>query len=284
MDTSSTRSAKGPLSDNHVISVHLSPVFWRDEFLGTVSVLRDISLEVQVDQLKTDFIANISHELRTPLTSIKGYVEVLLMGASGLLNNQQKQFLNIIQSNTSRLTSLVDEILDISSIESGHIILKPQKFNIITKIYEVVENHKSLSINDNKQILYQIDSAEGIPFIHADPLRIEQILLNILNNARIYSFDKGVISISVDKDDKRVKINITDQGLGVPMEEQPLIFDRFYRGKYSIDKNSSGAGLGLSISKTLIEMQGGSISFISSGVPGEGSTVCITIPISDEKA
>ncbi len=107
------------LNDKQVISVHLSPVIWRNDFLGTVSVFRDISAEVQIDQLKTDFISNISHELRTPMTSIKGYVEVLLMGASGMINEQQKHFLEIIQSNTNRLKSLVDDILDVSRIEFG---------------------------------------------------------------------------------------------------------------------------------------------------------------------
>ncbi len=184
-----------PLMGQQVISVHLSPVMWRNEFLGTVSVIRDITIEVQIDQLKTDFISNISHELRTPMTSIKGYVEVLLMGASGNINDQQKHFLEIIQGSANRLTSLMDSILDVSRIESGTIILRPELMDLVAKIKDVVEIHKNASINDSKQITYQIKPIGNIPQIIVDTDRMEQVFLNILNNARIYSYEDGLITI-----------------------------------------------------------------------------------------
>jgi len=268
---------------DQVISVHLSPVFWNNEFLGTVSVFRDITYAVQVDQLKTDFIANISHELRTPLTSIKGYVEILLMGASGDLDIQQKQFLEIIQSNTNRLTGLVDEILDISTIESGQIILQLIKMDIASKLIEIVEKHKKITAGDNKNIEYLTNISDISPYILADPLRIEQILMNILNNAREFSYNNSQIMISLEKVNEKFKIVIKDFGKGIPLEDQKHIFDRFYRGKYAVDLHTAGTGLGLSISKTLIEMHGGTIALYSSGVTGEGTEVCIEIPIRNEK-
>jgi len=268
---------------DQVISVHLSPVFWNNEFLGTVSVFRDITYAVQVDQLKTDFIANISHELRTPLTSIKGYVEILLMGALGDLDIQQKQFLEIIQSNTNRLTGLVDEILDISTIESGQIILQLIKMDIASKLIEIVEKHKKITAGDNKNIEYLTNISDISPYILADPLRIEQILMNILNNAREFSYNNSQIMISLEKVNEKFKIVIKDFGKGIPLEDQKHIFDRFYRGKYAVDLHTAGTGLGLSISKTLIEMHGGTIALYSSGVTGEGTEVCIEIPIRNEK-
>ncbi len=271
------------LNENQVISVHLSPVIWRNDFLGTVSVFRDISVEVQIDQLKTDFISNISHELRTPMTSIKGYVEVLLMGASGMINEQQRHFLEIIQSNTNRLKSLVDDILDISRIESGNIILRPESFDLVTKIKNVVEIHKNSTMINSKQISYQINLIGKSPSISADPERIEQVLLNILNNARIYSDDKSVITLSVETLGELVKIKIADLGVGIARDEQDHIFERFFRGKNAVNVNSAGTGLGLSIARTFTEMHGGNIKVESSGIPGEGSTFTIMLPIKLEK-
>jgi K+-sensing histidine kinase KdpD len=276
-------SEKINLNENQVISVHLSPVIWRNDFLGTVSVFRDISVEVQIDQLKTDFISNISHELRTPMTSIKGYVEVLLMGASGMINEQQKHFLEIIQSNTNRLKSLVDDILDVSRIESGNIILRPESFDLLSKIKDIVEIHKNSTMIDSKQISYRINPIGIVPPIIADPERIEQVLLNILNNARIYSYDQSVITISVESLGGFVKIAVADLGVGIARDEQDHIFERFFRGKNAINLNSAGTGLGLSIARTIIEMHGGNIKMESSGIPGEGSTFTIMIPIKLEK-
>jgi len=276
-------SEKINLNENQIISVHLSPVIWRNDFLGTVSVFRDISVEVQIDQLKTDFISNISHELRTPMTSIKGYVEVLLLGASGMINEQQKHFLEIIQTNTNRLKSLVDDILDVSRIESGNIILRPESFDLLSKIKDIVEIHKNSTMIDSKQITYQINPIGKIPPIFADPERFEQALLNILNNARIYSYDESVITISVESLGEFIKISVADLGVGIAREEQEHIFKRFFRGKNAINVNSAGTGLGLSIARTLIEMHGGTIKMESSGIPGEGSTFTIMIPIKLEK-
>lgn len=280
--TNTTISERILLNDHQVISVHLSPVIWRNEFLGTVSVFRDISVEVEIDQLKTEFISNISHELRTPLTSIKGYAEVLLMEASGNINDQQKHFLEKIQGNTNRLTSLVDDILDVSKIESGHIILRQEPLDLLSKINEIVEIHKNASMNDSKKILYQVIPIGKIPPICVDPDRLEQVVLNILNNARIYSYNNGLITMTLEAVEKFVKIVVIDQGIGIKKDEQKHIFERFYRGGNALNMNSAGTGLGLSIARILVEMHGGNIHLESSGIPGEGSSVTVMLPI--EKA
>lgn len=267
------------LTKGKVVSVHLSPVIWRNEFLGTVSVFRDISVEVQIDQLKTDFISNISHELRTPMTSIKGYVEVLLMGAVGGINEQQKHFLEIIQTNTKRLNFLVDDILDVSRIESGSIVLNPQLTDIPGLIKKVIDEQQNISMSEKKQIEIEFIQNDPVPQLLIDSERIEQVLMNILNNARMYSIDKEMIKITLQLAEDLIKIEIKDKGIGVPKEEQVHIFERFYRGKNSLEVNSAGTGLGLSIAKTLVEMHGGNIWFESSGIKGEGSLVSFTIPM-----
>lgn len=267
------------LEENQFISVHLSPVIWKNEFLGTVSIFRDVSIEVQIDRLKSDFISNISHELRTPLTSIKGYVEILLMEASGKINNQQKSFLETIQSNTSRLTNLVDEILDVNKIGSKNIDLKMQPFNVVVLIKKLIDEKQIAVRESKKKLIIQINEIGDIPELVADPVRIEQVLNNILNNAIDYSQDNGEIKISISAGDQNVEIAVKDQGIGIPVEEQEFVFDRFYRGKNAVQMNIAGAGLGLAIAKTLVELQGGNIHLVSSGIPGEGVTVSISLPI-----
>ncbi len=125
-------------------------------------------------------------------------------------------------------------------MNSGHIILKPVSFDLISKINDIVEIHKNSRIIDSKQISYQINSSGDIPPIVADPERIEQVLLNILNNARIYSYDESMITISLESFGKYIKIKVTDRGVGIAREEQDHIFEKFFRGKNAVNMNSAG--------------------------------------------
>ena len=204
------------------------------------------------------------------------------MGASGNINDQQKHFLEIIQGSANRLTSLIDSILDVSRIESGTIILRPELMDLVAKINDVVEIHKNASINDSKQITYQIKPIGKIPQIMVDIDRMEQVVLNILNNARIYSYEDGLITIIVEAVEKFIKILFIDRGVGIPRDEQEHVFERFYRGRNALNMNSAGTGLGLSIARILIEMHGGTIYLESSGIPGEGSSVTVMLPIKQE--
>ncbi len=272
------------LKNNRVISIHLTPVIWKNEFLGTVSVFRDITFEVQIDRLKSDFISNISHELRTPLTSIKGYVEVLLLGAGGNINEQQKHFLEIIQLNTARLNNLLDDILDMSRIESGHLELKLNNVDLKQLLFESIELQKNITSQEKKEIEYYIDYNSSLQTIIVDPERIRQILMNVLSNARIYSHKNGKIEVHVSDETGFLKIVIKDKGIGVPKEEQEHVFERFFRGRNAQEFNAIGVGLGLSVAQTLINMHAGRIELESNGVSGEGTTVTMWLPILDQQA
>ena len=278
LDSNDIFSENIQLENNQFLSVHLAPVFWKNEFMGTVSIFRDISIQMQIDQLKSDFISNISHELRTPLTSIKGYVEVLLLGTSGKLNDQQTRFLKIIDTNTERLTNLVEEILDVNKISSNNIPSDLHPINVLEMIDKIIDKEKMNSQVIQKGLKIHFTKNGNIPIFEADAARIEQIISNILKNAIDYSYPDEVIELSVTAENQTLRITVKDHGIGIPKEEQNLVFDRFFRGKNAIQMNTAGAGLGLSIAKTLIELQNGSIDLFSSGVPGEGVTVTITIP------
>ncbi len=267
------------LEDKQVVSVHLSPVLMRGKFLGTVSIFRDITHQVEVDRLKSDFVATVSHELRTPMTSIRGYVDILLMGAAGSLSEQQAQFLGVVKRNTKQLSILVNDLLDISRIESGRVKLSLQELDIEEIINEAINALARLSEDEGKQMQVRYKADQEIPSILGDRDRVRQILNNLLENAFRYTPERGEIRLEVLPKEHEIEINVSDNGIGIPPQEQLQIFERFYRGEHPDVIATSGTGLGLAIVKSLVEMHKGSIWIESSGIPGAGTSFYFTLPI-----
>ncbi len=274
-----SRSAQIELEDARVVSVHLSPVLIRNDFLGTVSIFQDITHRVELDRLKSEFVATVSHELRTPMTSIKGYVEILLMGAAGSLNDSQMHFLQVVRSNTERLATLVNDLLDISRIEAGRVILSWQPLEAQLLIRSCVDLIARRSIDEHRPMTVNIDIEADMPRAHGDRERVQQILDNLVQNAYQYTPDGGQLVVRARVIDDMMQFSIQDNGVGIPLEDQPRIFERFFRGEDPLVLATSGTGLGLSIVKHLVEMHGGHIWFESPGVPGFGSIFSFTIPL-----
>jgi len=266
------------LEDGRVVSVHLSPATLRDTFLGTVSVFRDITHEVELDRLKSEFVATVSHELRTPMTSIKGYVDILLMGAAGQLSEQQTQFLDIVKSNTERLAVLVNDLLDISRIEAGRVSLSMQPLNLEEIAGEAVEALRQRSQADDKPMIFEVHAEGVLPMAYGDLERVRQVLDNLLENAYYYSAANGKILVNIHLEKDELQVDIQDNGIGIAPEMQPRVFERFYRGEHPYVLATSGTGLGLSIVQHLVEMHGGRIWFASHGIPGDGSVFSFTLP------
>lgn len=268
------------MEDGRVLSVRLAPVFLRQEFLGTVSVIRDITHHIEVDRMKSAFVANVSHELRTPLTAIKGYVEVLLAGMAGELTDRQRHFLQVILNHADRLVNLVNDLLDLSRLEAGRIRLQPEKVELEPLIRDLVRDFRRRVQKENRQLTIKREIEPDLPPVYADPKRTEQILVNLLENAVRYTPDGGTIWVSACRyDDDYVVVSVRDTGIGIPPEDQDKIFERFYRGQHPLVLATPGTGLGLPIVRQLVEMQGGKIWLESTGVPGEGTTFYFTIPI-----
>ncbi len=268
------------MEDQRVLSIRLAPVFLKQEFLGTVSVIRDITHHIEIDRMKSAFVANVSHELRTPLTAIKGYVEVLLAGMTGELTDRQRHFLNIIRNHSDRLVNLVNDLLDLSRLEAGRIRIQPEKVELEPMIREVVRDFRRRIQKENRQLTLQRNVEEGLPPVYADPKRTEQILANLLENAVRYTPDGGTITVTARRyDENFVVVAVRDTGIGIPKEDQDKVFERFYRGHHPLVLASPGTGLGLPIVRQLVEMQGGQIWLESAGVPGEGTTFYFTVPI-----
>jgi PAS domain S-box-containing protein len=267
------------LDDGRVVSIHLSPVILKKDFLGTVSIFRDITHLIELDRLKSEFVGTVSHELRTPMTSIKGYVEILLMGAAGRLNEQQTHFLEIVKLNTERLAVLVNDLLDVSRIEAGRITLSSQPLDLSSLVKSATEMVRRRMQEENRPMEIQIDIPRRLHAAYGDQERVQQIFENLLENAYQYTPDNGLIQVQIYEANGEIQVNIKDNGIGIYPDDLERIFERFYRGEDPLVLATSGTGLGLSIVKHLVEMHGGRIWANSTGISGEGSTFSFTLPI-----
>ncbi len=277
--TDETFAEQIDLEDGRVVSVHLAPVIMRDNFFGTVSVFRDITHHIELDRLKSEFVATVSHELRTPMTAIRGYVDILLMGAAGSLNEKQSQYLDIVKSNTERLTILVNDLLDISRLEAGRVTLSLQPLDLRQLAQEAVENLIQRSRKEQKKMKIGIEGKPDLPAVLGDRVRVRQILDNLLENAYCYTAENGRIILGISNINGEIQIDVQDDGIGIPPLEQSRVFERFYRGEHPFVLAISGTGLGLAIVQFLVEMHKGRIWVESNGVPGEGSTFSFTLPV-----
>jgi PAS domain S-box-containing protein len=269
------------LQNGRIVLVHLAPVILQSDFLGTVSIFRDITHEVEVDRLKSEFVATVSHELRTPMTSIRGYTDVLLMGAAGAMNENQAHFLKIIKSNTERLNILVNDLLDVSRIESGRVTLSPQALDLREVAEEVIEDVLRRSQEENKPMALSLDAPKKMSHVYGDMERVRQVLSNLVFNAYHYTPEGGTITVQLQQlnGGHQIQVDIKDNGVGIALEDQERIFERFYRGEHPLVLATPGTGLGLSIVKQIIEMHKGKIWMKSSGIPGEGSVFSFTLPV-----
>ncbi|MCQ3935557.1 MAG: hypothetical protein DPW18_00785 [Chloroflexi bacterium] len=267
------------LENGRIVLVHLAPVIHQRDFLGTVSIFRDITREVEVDRLKSEFVATVSHELRTPMTAIKGYVDILTMGAAGPLNENQVHFLDVVRNNIERLNILVSDLLDISRIESGRVVLEQQPVNLHEIAEEVVAETLRRSQTENKPIALSLESQKNLPLVIGDNGRVRQILSNLVNNAFNYTPENGTIRVNIHQENGEVQVDVEDNGIGVKPEDQARLFDRFFRGEHPLVLATPGTGLGLPIVRQLVEMHKGRIWMRSTGVPGEGSMFSFTLPI-----
>ncbi len=269
-----------PSSSQKSFEVNVVPMIsaWRDHSgdtkgYGAMVVFHDISRLKELERIRQDFVANVSHELRTPLTTIKGYAETLLEGA--LKEESAPSFVQVILKHTDRLTKIVEDLLMISKIESQESQLSLEPLSLSEILEETLE---VVAENAKKKKIPIITS--GLPdslLVKADRKYLEQILINLLDNAIKYNREGGKIVISATLTPQNdVEVAIQDNGIGIPKEDIPRIFERFYRVDKGRSKELGGTGLGLSIVKHLVQAQGGKVWAESQ--PGEGSTFYFTLP------
>ena len=246
--------------------------------VGVVAIIRDVTRDVEIDRMKTEFISTVSHELRTPMTSIKGYTDLLYMGAVGELTDKQKQFLRIIKNNADRLANLVSDILDISRIESGRVKLDLKPISLREVVDEISATFQPKV--EEKSLKYEVDIPDDLPPVLADRDRLAQIFTNLVGNACQYTPEGGSVKVSARVVGDKVQVDVSDTGIGIAPEDIPKVFDRFFRADHPKVREAPGTGLGLAITKAFVEMHGGEI-WVQSEL-GKGSTFSFTIPVAEE--
>jgi PAS domain S-box-containing protein len=260
------------------LQLYSTPIRDAKGFLGRLFVFRDVTHEREVDRMKTEFVSLVSHELRTPLTSIKGFTEMILDGDAGEINEEVEEFLGIVFNNAERLVALVNDLLDISRIESGRIQLKSEKVDIHEIVRNAVDTMQQKIKEKDQTLVVKIDPA--IQNVLGDKDKLVQVLTNYLSNAYKYTQAGGALQIDVSRQGEFVLVAVSDNGFGISPEDQQRLFTRFYRVDNSMTREVGGTGLGLSIVKQLIEIMGGEIGVRSA--LGKGSTFSFTVPLFPE--
>jgi len=247
---------------------------------GTVTVLSDVTLIHELSEMKTEFVSLVSHELRTPLTSIQGFTQTLRDDTEGHFDQESRQeFLGIIYGECQRLLTMVNELLDSSRLEAGRPL--PMNWSQVS-LPALAAKVVALQTNVTDQHTFEVDFPGDFPEVTADQDRMEQVLMNILSNAVKYSPSGGKIRLAGEVGEGEVHLTVTDQGLGMTPDQIGLLFQRYQRLDQDATKHIRGTGLGLYLTKGLVEAHGGRIWAESPG-PGEGSTFHLVLPIGREE-
>jgi two-component system phosphate regulon sensor histidine kinase PhoR len=262
------------MPEEKILKVNGVPIVRNDKFEGAILVFHDITELRRLEQVRQDFVANVSHELRTPISSIKGYAETLLEGALDDKDNA-KEFISIIYQDSNRLANLINDLLDLSKIESGKMkmnFVSLDPISVIKRTVTVIENQAKA-----KSIPLKLNLPPSLPKIKADEARISQVMINLLDNAIKYSSENGSVSIAANVANNALQIDVIDTGIGISEKDLPRIFERFYRVDKARSRELGGTGLGLSIVKHIVQAHGGQV-WVKSEL-GQGSTFSFTIPL-----
>ena len=260
------------------LRLYVSPMRQDDRVVGALAIVEDITELRRLEQVRTDFAANVSHELKTPLTSIRGFVETLQAGA---IDNPEMahKFLNIIQMETERLTRLINDILSISKLESGNDEVATERIRLDKKACDVCEMLEIHAQEKDVTLNYRLNS-EPV-FIIGNPDRVEQLLINLTENAIKYNKPGGSVTVQVFKSAQEANVTISDTGIGIAEENLPRLFERFYRVDKGRSRQMGGTGLGLAIVKHIVRSMNGEIEVHSK--LGEGTEFLITLPLAPKE-
>ena len=229
----------------------------------------------ELDRLKSGFMASVSHELRTPLTSIMGYGEMLLDGLAGSLSDGQRGFVDVIMERSSALMELFSELLDMSRIAAGNLLLELGEVNTSLLLNEVFDEMERQFQRKGVRLVHEVPG--DLPALRADHTKLKQVLTNLLSNALKFTPAGGKVLVTASEDAERLRFHIQDTGEGVPVEDRDRIFDSFYQGESTPTREHGGTGLGLSIVKSFVDAHGGKVWVEPN--EGGGATFIVEIPL-----
>jgi PAS domain S-box-containing protein len=255
------------LTDGRTLQAQISAI----EAVGYAAVMQDITHLKELDRVKSEFVSVVSHDLRSPLTTIRGYVD--LLPRVGPLTPQQAEFVNRMGKSMKTVTDLIGDLLDIGRVEAG--LDQEAAPCRIDKVLRRAVDAVQMSIYE-KQHELTLDIAPDLPLVMGSVRRLEQVAINLLINAIKYTPDGGKIKATLKAEGEYVMLSVADNGIGIPLEDQPYIFSKFYRVQNEATANIIGSGLGLSIVKTVVDKHGGRVWVESA--PGQGSTFSVLLP------
>jgi len=256
----------------HPVAVSAAPIRKDDQTLGVVMVVRDVAKQREIDRMKTDFVSSVSHELRTPLTSIKAFTATILRDPQ-MPDETRNEFLHIIDEESNRLGNLIEDLLQISRIESGRLQLEKQTIPLGQVLDQVIPPLEPLATKKNLALECRV--ADDLPPVEADPQKMASVFTNLVNNAIKFTPDGGRITVTVETDGDSLVCRVSDTGMGIPPDDLDKIFERFHR-VHRPGKEIQGTGLGLAIVKNIVEMHEGAISVESQ--LDQGTTFTVTLP------
>lgn len=247
----------------------MSPLYDQTKVRGVVAVIRDMTEERKMDKLREEFIANVSHELRTPISMLQGYSEAIVDDIAES-KEEKNELAHIIRDESLRMGRLVNELLDLARIKAGQIQLNQEEIEVNLYIDRIIRKFKGLANEKHISLQYTITNKELI--LSFDPDRMEQVLTNLIDNAISHTQEHGEIVVGIEEQNKKVLFTIMDNGSGIPQEDLPFVFERFYKADKSRQRKAGkkGTGLGLAIAKNIIEAHRGNISVQSK--QSEGTT------------
>ncbi|KMZ41257.1 HAMP domain-containing protein [Brevibacillus sp. HB1.3] len=259
-------------------SVVMVPLNDKDQIRGAVAVLRDITQERKLDKMRNDFVANVSHELRTPLSMLQGYSEAIVDDIVAT-PEEHKELAKIIYDESARMTKLVNELLSLARMEAGHVELFQETMELRPYLERIQRKFTNLAREREIHLFLEISTTHTHVLI--DPDRMEQVLTNLIDNALRHTPSGGSVTIRA-RGDKTLLVEISDTGSGIPQEDLPFVFERFYKADKARTRGRlGGTGLGLAIAKNLVEAHGGTISVQSK--LGEGTTFTIALMLHKNK-
>jgi PAS domain S-box-containing protein len=265
--------------ENLILEVSSVPIIRKKERLGDLVILHDITREKRVERMKTEFVSLAAHQLRTPLSAIKWTLKMFLEGDIGEITKEQKEFIKKIYQANERMISLINDLLDVTRIEEGRYLTRVSLANI-KEIVQLVINSFREEIKKRKIKFEFKEPLEKLPQILLDVEKIKLAIENLLDNAIRYTPPEGKVTISLKSDINKIEFSIKDSGIGIPEDEKERIFTKFFRGSNVKRLETEGSGLGLFITKNIIEAHGGKIWFESK--EGVGTTFYFTLPLKTE--
>jgi signal transduction histidine kinase len=250
-----------------------APLVVDGTLIGIATVLRDITTQKELERMKSNFLSVVSHELKTPLHSIKGFVDIILMGKTGPVSAIQRDFLETVRQQTDHLQRMIDDLLEFSRLESGRVTLRLQPVDLPVVVEAVVDKLAPLAASAGVTLVNLVP--EDLPTLAADPWRLEQVVTNLVDNAIKFTPAQGRVTIRARDTGDFIEVSVEDTGIGIPADQLERVFERFYQVDGGVNRLYKGTGLGLTICRHLVEHHGGRI-WATSEV-GRGTTFTFTI-------